>query len=109
MQTINVKEADLIEISGRLFLLAMPMAMTQLMVIGSSFLCIVMVAKLGPDVLAASALIFSSRIAIFVIGASILFSLSILIGHAFGEKDYKRIGNFLQQGYTLAILISIPM
>lgn len=97
------------KISKELFSLALPMSLTQLVTVGSSFISMVMLSKLGPEVLAASALIFSSRISIIILGSAILFALSVLIGHAFGEKAYERIGNFVQQGWLLGFLLSIPI
>lgn len=102
-------QSNFIELSKRLFSVALPMAVTQLITMGSGFLCMVMMAKLGRDVLAASALIFSIRISVLIIGASILFSLSMLIGRAYGEKEYLRIGNFMQQGWLVGAFISIPI
>ncbi len=104
MNNLNLKK-----ISAELFTLALPMAFTQLITVASGFISMAMISSLGHDVLAASALIFSSRISILIIGSSILFALSILIGHAYGEKQYLRIGNFVQQGWTWGLLISIPM
>src|SRR3990167_6811644 len=112
MEANNLEEMNnlsLKKISKELFFLALPMTFTQLIVVSSGFLSMAMLSSLGPDVLAASALIFSSRISIIIIGCSILFSLSILIGHAYGERKYKRIGNFMQQGWLLALLLSLPI
>jgi MATE family multidrug resistance protein len=89
--------------------LALPMAGTQLITMASGFLCMTMLAHLGNDVLAASALIFSTQMSVMVIGMSVLFSLCILIGHAYGNKDYDRIGLLVQQGWTMAAVISIPV
>jgi multidrug resistance protein, MATE family len=89
--------------------LALPMATAQVLTMTSGFLCMTMLAKLGADVLAASALIFSTQMSVMVIGMSSLFSLSILIGHAYGNRDYDRVGLLVQQGWTMAALISIPI
>jgi MATE family multidrug resistance protein len=97
------------KISKELFSLSIPMALTQLIAVSSGFISMVMLSSLGPDVLAASALIFSTRISILVIGSSILFALSILIGHAYGEREYLRIGNFMQQGWCLSLLLCLPV
>jgi len=78
--------------------LSLPMSITQLITMGSGFLCMTMLAKLGHEVLAASALIFSISMAVQMVSVSLLFSLSILIGHRFGERDYLSIGSLLQQG-----------
>lgn len=94
--------------SKRITTLALPMAGTQLINVASGFLCMAMLAQLGHSVLAASALIFSIQLSIMVTGMSILYALSVLVGHAFGAKNYLKIGSFVQQGWTLALLISIP-
>lgn len=95
--------------SKRIFALALPMAGGQLINVTSGFLCMAMLAHLGHEVLAASALIFSTQLSIMVASMSILFSLSVLVGHAYGAKDYSAIGNYVQQGWTLALLMSIPI
>ena len=99
----------LLEAAKKIFTLALPMAGSQLINVASGFLCMAMLAALGHDVLAASALIFTIQLSIMVTGMSILFSLSVLVGHAYGAKDYALIGNYVQQGWTLAIIMSIPI
>lgn len=93
----------------RIFSLALPMAGTQFINIASSFLCMAMLAQLGQETLAASALIFSTQAAIMVTGMSIIFALSVLISRAYGANDYLTVGNYLQQGWVVALLLSIPM
>ncbi len=107
MTTILTHHATNKEISKKIMRLAVPMALTQFMVIASSFLCMMMLAKLGHEVLAASALISSLNIAITVISMSLLFSLSVLVSHKYGTKDYLAIKNFLHQGWLIALIISI--
>lgn len=89
--------------------LALPMAGTQLISMGSGFLCMAMLAQLGHEVLAASALIFSISISVMVIGMSLLLSLSVVIGHAFGAKDYLGIGSTIQHGWLIGVIISLPL
>lgn len=103
------KNISLFEAGKRIFSLALPMTGSQFINVASGFLCMAMLAALGHEVLAASALIFSTQLSIMVSGMSILFSLSVLVGHSYGAKDYVAIGNYVQQGWTLAILISIPI
>ena len=97
------------QMSKRIFSLALPMTGSSLISVASSFLCMAMVAQLGTEVLAASALMFGIELSIVVTGISILFSLSVLIGHAYGEKNNSAIGVYLQQGWTLSLLLSLPM
>lgn len=109
MQKIINNNITIIEASKRIFALALPMAGSQFINVASGFLCMAMLSALGHEILAASALIFSTQLSIMVSGMSILFSLSVLVGHAYGAKNYAAIGNYVQQGWTLAILISIPI
>lgn len=97
------------EMSKKIFALALPMTGSQLINVASGFLCMAMLAQLGHQVLAASALIFSTQLSIMVSGMSLLFSLSVLVGHAHGAKNYLAIGNYVQQGWTLSLLISLPI
>lgn len=107
MRAIN--KEYLPEIGKNLSSLALPMAAMQFIVTISNFLCMMMLGRLGNDVLAASALIFSSQMSITVISMSILFSLSVLIGRKYGSSDNLAIGQYVQQGWILSILISIPV
>lgn len=101
--------ATLWQTTRKIFALALPMAGTQFISIAGGFLSMTMLAKLGHEVLAASALIFSTQITIIVVALSFLLTLSIFIGRAFGAGNFKLIGNYLQQGWTLALIISIPV
>ncbi len=89
--------------------LAIPMGVTQLITVLSTFLSMIMLSRLGHEVLAASALIYSTQLPVMVTGASILFSLSILIGRAYGEKNMKGVGHLVQQGWILGGVLSIPL
>ncbi|HSW93021.1 MAG TPA: MATE family efflux transporter [Gammaproteobacteria bacterium] len=103
------KNIDFFEAIKKIVALALPMTGSQIINVTSGFLCMAMLAALGHDVLAASALIFSTQLSIMVSGMSVLFSISVLTGHAYGAKDYLTIGNYVQQGWTLALLISLPV
>ncbi len=97
------------EIAQRIFSLALPMSGSQLINVASGFLCMGMLAQLGNQTLAASALIFSTQMTIMVTGMSLIFSLSVLVGHAYGAKNYLGIGSFVQQAWVLGALISVPI
>ena len=97
------------QLAKRIASLALPMSFSQFISICSGFLCMSMLAQLGHDVLAASALIMSTQMSIMMIGMSILFSLSILVGHAYGASEYRNIGSYMQQAWTLALIMSVPL
>jgi MATE family multidrug resistance protein len=89
--------------------LALPMLITQLINIGGGFFCMAMLSHLGPKILAASALIFAAQQTFMVIGMSFLFSISMLVGRAYGAKEYSKIGSIVQHGWSLGLAISIPL
>lgn len=95
--------------SKKVLSLALPMGAIQFIMVASTFISMVMLSRLGHDVLAASALIYSTQTPIVVTGVSILFSLSILIGHAMGAKNVHGVGHYVQQGWVLGSLVSIPL
>ena len=109
MQTELNNNTTFWDICKRIFSLALPMTGSQLINVGSGFLCMAMLAKLGHEVLAASALIYALQLSILVSGMSILFSISVLVGHANGAKEYRTAGNYLQQGWLLGLMISVPI
>lgn len=108
-QLVQTEYSDFNKIIKRIISLSLPMAGIQLISVASSFLCMIMLAQLGHQVLAASALIYATQTSVMVIGMSILLSLSILVGHAYGAKNYSAIGHFLQQGWTLGLILSLPI
>lgn len=103
------RSSELLATTKKLFALAVPMAGSQFINVASGFLCMAMLARLGPEILAASALIFTTQLSIMVTGMSVLFSISVLIGYAYGAKEYAVIGRFVQQGWLLGLIMSIPI
>ncbi len=89
--------------------LALPMSMTQVINMGSVFICSVMLSHLGHEVLAASALIFSTQMTLFMMGMSILFSVSFLVSHACGANKKESVGLYAQQSWLIGVIASVPM
>ena len=86
---------------------ALPITVTQLIGTISGFVGMAFLAQLGHHILAASALLFASQTMIFVISISPLFSISVLIARAFGAGTTREVGNMLQQGWLLGLLLSV--
>jgi len=107
--TIAYKQAGLIESAKRIFTLALPMSGSQLINVSSGFLTMSMLAHLGPKILAASALIYSTQLSLMVSGLSILFSLGVLISRAYGAKNFSAVGSYLRQGWSFALIVCIPV
>lgn len=107
--TIAYQRTDFFESAKRILTLALPMGGSQLINVGSGFLTMTMLAQLGPNILAASALIYSTQLSLMVSGLSILFSLGVLVSRAYGAKNFPAIGSYLRQGWLFALIICIPV
>lgn len=93
------------KISKKITSLALPMAGSQLLNVGSIFICMAMLSTLGHEVLAASALIFSTQISMMLSGMSLLFSVGILVGRAHGAQNNFLARGYLQKAWILAVFI----
>ncbi len=88
---------------GKVIGLALPMVLVQGLSVFSNFLCMLMLAHVSHEVLAASALIFSIQTTLIVTGTSLLMALGYLVGHANGAKDYEKIGIYIQHAWLIAL------
>lgn len=97
------------QITKRILKIAFPMAGARLINMVSIFIGMIMIAHLGHDVLAASALISASYFTLLVIFMFVLFSVGVVVGRHYGAKDYETIGEIVQHGFVLAVCLSIPL
>lgn len=88
--------------------LAIPISLFNMTIVFISIANGLMLAKLGNTALAAGALIGIAQILIMMICTSPLFAISSLVSRMYAEKNFFVIGGFVQQGYYLALLFSIP-
>ena len=88
--------------------LALPMAGSRLLQMLTGFIGMLMLARLGHEVLAAGMLMTSTMVSTLVVLISLLFSLSVVVGQAYGAKRYHEIGTIIQQGCCLALLMALP-
>lgn len=89
--------------------LILPLSTSRLIVMITSFTGILIIAQLGKTVLAASALISSVQAFLFFAGFSLLFSVSAMVGHAYGGKRHEEVGSIFQQALLFGLLVSTPM
>lgn len=87
--------------------IAIPMMFTQIINSLSGFLGNIMLAHLGHDVIAASALLSSTQLMVTLVFMSLLFSMGVMVGRANGQGDTTEIGNLVQQGWILGLFLSL--
>ncbi|MCH9769686.1 MAG: MATE family efflux transporter, partial [Gammaproteobacteria bacterium] len=75
----------------------------------TTFIGFLMVAHLGHDELAASALINASSATLFCFFVPILFAMSVMAGQHYGASRFSEMGELLRQGCVLAIVLTVPM
>ncbi|PHQ82389.1 MAG: MATE family efflux transporter [Coxiella sp. (in: Bacteria)] len=97
------------QITKRILKIAFPMAGARIINMISIFVGMVMVSRLGHDVLAASALITASYYTVVVIFMFVLFSVGVVVGRNYGAKKFTEIGDIVQQSALLALLLAIPL
>lgn len=93
--------------SKKILYIAMPLLSSRLLNVIVFFSGFIMVAKLGPNEFAASALADSIFVTIIMIGVGILYAVGIKMSHAFGAEDHEKIREYLYSGTLLAVLLSI--
>lgn len=96
-------------ITKRILKIAFPMAGARVINMISVFIGMIMIARLGHQVLAASALISASYFTVLVLFMFVLFSVGVVVGRHYGAKEYDVIGQVVQQGFLLAFSLAIPM
>lgn len=97
------------QITKRILKIAFPMAAARLINMLSVFIGMIMIAQLGYDVLAASALMSAAYFTVMVIFMFVLFSVGVIVGRHYGAKAYEQIGAVMQQAFVLAFLLAIAM
>jgi len=88
--------------------LAAPISLFNLTTVLITIINGLFLAKLGPDFLAAGALIGVTQLTLMMIFSSPLFSISPIITRLNAEKEYFQIGSLIRQGILFAFLLSIP-
>ncbi len=89
--------------------LALPMAWSRFIQMSSWFIGVMMLARLGKTVLAASALFSAVQTTIVLFFVSFLFAVAIVSGRLHGEERNSELGALLQQGLVLATILSVIM
>ena len=89
--------------------LAVPIIGTSMISVVSGFVGMIMVARLGHQELAAAALATSTFLTLFVLWATVLYAVGILVSHECGKEQPEQAGMIVRQGVLLAFFIAIPV
>ena len=89
--------------------LSIPLVLSQLIYASSGFIGTALIARLGEDALAASVLVSTIWMTLIVLFFGILNSISVLVAHQYGAKNYRAISEIMGQSYLLGILTMIVM
>jgi MATE family multidrug resistance protein len=117
MQTANTKQIEYAATADPRFrnevralaVLALPIIVSQLGMIGMTTADTVMVGRLGAVPLAAAGLGSAIHTFTLVICTGILLGMAPLVSQAFGASDHDRCRKILIQGLWLAALLSLPL
>ena len=116
MQTADTKQIEYATSVPRLrtevralSVLALPIIVSQLGMIGMVTADTVMVGRLGALPLASAGLGGAIHTFTLVICTGILLGMAPLVSQAFGARDHERCHNILIQGLWMALLLSLPL
>lgn len=87
---------------------SLPLVLARLVSALNGFGGMLMMAQLGREALAAGALITAAFNTLMVIVWGMMFSVGVMVGHAHGAQDPKKIGQIVRASVLLSILLSIP-
>ena len=91
-----------------LVLLALPLALAQMVQAGMTFVDTVMVARLGSAALAGIALGANSYMLVTIFLQGVVFAVGPLVAQAFGGDRIEEAGRIARQGTWLAIFLALP-
>lgn len=93
---------------SKTFKIALPIIMAQMIWAIGPFINTFLSAKLGHPQLAAQALVSMMFFTLGSFGWGTLAAVGILTAHHYGAKEHDNITQIVQQGFILALLLSIP-
>lgn len=84
---------------------SLPLVGARLLHAATDFINMIIIAKLGLDSLAAGSLIASTAATILLMSWAMLFPVAVVVGYAYGVKQFLEIGKILKSGCVLALLV----
>lgn len=88
--------------------LALPLALTQLAQIAQFVTDVVMLGRLGPEVLAGASLGTSLFMPLWLFGVGIVMAVSPIMSQALGARQLRMVRRTVRQGLWVAVAVSLP-
>lgn len=88
--------------------MALPLIGSRLLIMSTGFISMLMVARLGHQVIAASALANSVTLVLTMAIWSLQFGIGILVGRFFGAKRFAEVGHAVRQCMWLGLFAGLP-
>jgi len=98
-----------LNILKKIIKLSSPLILSQMLRLLTATIATIMVAKLGTHQLAAIGLGYTFYIMIMLFCIGVLFSVGIMVGHAYGAKNDHDLEQGIANGLWLACFLSIPV
>ena len=92
-----------------LFVLALPLIISGLVESSIGFTSTLFLSKLGPQILAAGALVGWFFATMMVIMWGLFTAISVSVSHCDGAKNFQGISHVLRDGFILSLLLTIPI
>lgn len=84
--------------------ISLPLIGSRILNIASGFISMVLIARLGIQAMAASALIVSTSNTILLTSWALLYSAAVLIGRAYGSEQYETIGEITRASCFVSLV-----
>ncbi|OGT06458.1 MAG: hypothetical protein A2X78_03320 [Gammaproteobacteria bacterium GWE2_37_16] len=99
---------SILENSKKTLRLATPYVSARVLNAANWFVSMAIIAHLGKEAVAAGVLMYSTVVTLQVVVWSMLYSVSVVVGRAYGAGEVSGIGRVVQAGCVLALLIGLP-
>ncbi|SMF60735.1 multidrug resistance protein, MATE family [Tistlia consotensis] len=88
--------------------LALPIVCSQLGLIAMQTTDVIMLARLGPDYMAAGSLGFAVYFNVWLFCLGILIASASLVAQAYGARDYRGVRRSVRQAFWVALTLALP-
>lgn len=89
--------------------LAVPLALVQLVQMAMGFIDVVMIGRLGPESMAAAVLATGTFYTMMLMCMGVVMAVNPMVAQAVGARDRAGVGRAVRQGLWLAAILAVPL